>query len=153
MSRYFICDKCVYMRVCFDSLCFASHRLAEDDAGHLGGADEGAPGASEAVVFAMGSVTELQTILTAKDEKIRELEAQLQMREKEILELRSHLDKFQSVFPYHVASSHHLNTLNNNHQPRARKQRAQGISAEPQSLSTIQELSQQQFPTFPKNDR
>lgn len=148
------------MRVCFDSLCFASHRLAEDDAGHLGGAEEGAPGASEAVVFAMGSVTELQTILQAKDEKIRELEEKIRVleahlgdRDKNILDLRSHLDKFQSVFHLNVASPQHLNTLNNNHQPRARKQRAQGISAEPQSLSTIQELSQQQFPTFAKNDR
>ncbi|KAK6627883.1 hypothetical protein RUM43_002242 [Polyplax serrata] len=142
------------MRVCFDSLCFASHRLAEDDAGHTGGAGEGVPAASEAVVFAMGSVTELQTVLSMKDERIKELEAQINLQEKEILELRSHLDKFQSVFPYYLGSpGGHLNTLNNNYQPRARKQRAQGISAEPQSLVTIQELSQQQFPTFPKNDR
>jgi len=36
---------------------------------------------------------------------------------------------------------------------RPRKQRAQGISAEPQSLSTIQELSQKKFTTYLKNDR
>ncbi|KAL0274712.1 UNVERIFIED_CONTAM: hypothetical protein PYX00_002775 [Menopon gallinae] len=96
----------------------------------------------------MGSITELQTILSTKDEKIRELEAQLSLRDKEILELRSQLDKFQSVFPYHRGPH---NSLGNSHQPRARKQRAQGISAEPQNLSTIQELNQ--FPTFPKNDR
>ena len=151
------------MRVCFDSLCFASHRLTEDDAGHPGGGgggdggeEEGTTGpvASEAVVFAMGSVTELQTILSMKDERIRELENQINLQEKEINELRSQLDKFQSVFPYYLASSPgHLSPLNNNYQPRARKQRAQGISAEPQSLSTIQELSQQQFPSFPKNER
>lgn len=141
------------MRVCFDSLCFASHRLAEDDAGHLGAAVEGAPGASEAVVFAMGSVTELQTILAAKDAKIRELEEQLRTREMEIVELRSHLDKFQSVL--HLGSHVGSPTLNNNHHPRARKQRAQGISAEPQNLNltTIQELLSTKFPVFQKNDR
>jgi cGMP-dependent protein kinase len=71
------------------------------------------------------------------------LEAQLRLREQEILELRSHLDKFQSVFPYHIK----------NNQLRPRKTRAQGISAEPQSHSTIQELSEQNFPAFDKNDR
>lgn len=154
LNRLVICPNSVYMRVCFDSLCFASHRLAEDDAGHLEGAgEEGGAVVSEAVVFAMGSATDVQTILSMKDERIRELEAQISLQEKEIIELRSHLDKFQSVFPYYLASPGHLNSLNNNYQPRARKQRAQGISAEPQSLNTIQELSQQQFPTFPKNDR
>lgn len=134
------------MRVCFDSFCFASTRLSEEDAGQ----EEQA-----AVVVEMGSVTELQTILEEKDRKIRELESLVESYRREISELRSHLDKFQSVIPYHlhVSPSQHLTTINNNHQPRARKQRAQGISAEPQSLSTIQELSQKQFPTYPKNDR
>lgn len=94
----------------------------------------------------------MQQLLLAKDEQIRELETKLRLREEEIVQLKSHLDKFQSVF--------YLNTtgklgLNNNVGPtnRPRKQRAQGISAEPQSAASIQELSRQTFQTFDKNER
>ncbi|XP_059479855.1 cGMP-dependent protein kinase, isozyme 2 forms cD4/T1/T3A/T3B isoform X1 [Neocloeon triangulifer] len=88
---------------------------------------------------------DVQALLTAKEERIKELEHQLRLRDEEILQLRSHLDKFQSVFPFHAGSAVAA--------ARPRKQRAQGISAEPQSLSTIQELNQQKFPVFQKNDR
>ncbi|KAF4519614.1 hypothetical protein B566_EDAN003781 [Ephemera danica] len=88
----------------------------------------------------------IQNILLARDERIRELEQQLRARDEEIQQLRSHLDKFQSVFPFHTAGTAASVAA------RPRKQRAQGISAEPQSHSTIQELSQQKFPIFPKND-
>lgn len=123
---------------------------------------------------------DLKTLLEAKDMKIRNLELLLQDRNNEIQELRSHLDMFQSVFPFSnpvsptaTMSLHHAQVVPVTfHQPppnqnlvaksltslldgiaRPRKQRAQGISAEPQSLSTIQELSQKKFPTYPKNDR
>lgn len=86
-------------------------------------------------------------------DKIRELEDKLRLRDDEICQLRSHLDKFQSVFPYHIAASPKHTGLNNNLGPRTRKQRAQGISAEPQSEASIQELSRQTFPTFDKNER
>ena len=118
------------MRVCFETLCFSSQRLAEDEEDTTATLQNGAP----AVVMTEAG------LLQEKESRIRELEAQLRLREQEILELRSHLDKFQSVFPYHIK----------NNQLRPRKQRAQGISAEPQS---IQEISQQAFPTFDKNDR
>ncbi|XP_075210821.1 uncharacterized protein LOC142318160 isoform X2 [Lycorma delicatula] len=91
----------------------------------------------------------LQTLLREREERISELEAQLRHRDEEILELRSHLDKFQSVFPFSMSPNHNNNHLNGIARPR--KQRAQGISAEPQMLSTIQELNK--FPTVPKNDR
>lgn len=103
------------------------------------------------------NVQELQALVAVKEARIRELENQLRLRDEEIVDLRSHLDMFQSVFPYHMASpthNHNNNHLNSvvvdNGLARPRKQRAQGISAEPQS---IHELSQQKFPTFPKNDR
>lgn len=121
---------------------------------------------------------DLKTLLETKDALIRNLETMLQARNNEILELRSHLDMFQSVFPFSnpvsptaSISLHHHVTPAPFLQPqsqnvvaksltslldgiaRPRKQRAQGISAEPQSLSTIQELSQKKFPTYPKNDR
>lgn len=123
---------------------------------------------------------DLKTLLEAKDTLIRNLETLLQVRDSEILKLRSHLDKFQSVIHlsnpvsptatmsmhHHVATTpppfHHQQNQNLVAKSltslldgiaRPRKQRAQGISAEPQSLSTIQELSQKKFPMYPKNDR
>lgn len=131
------------MRVCFETLCFSSQRLAEDEDDP--NVAPSRPSGEPLVVMdpAGGNQHELQVMLQNKDQRIRELEAQLRLREQEILELRSHLDKFQSVFPYHIK----------NNQLRPRKKRAQGISAEPQSHSTIQELSEQSFPVFDKNDR
>lgn len=87
----------------------------------------------------------MQNLLLVREERIKELELQLRARDEEIQSLRSHLDKFQSVFPFHAGSA--VTT-----RPR-KQQRAQGISAEPQSHSTIQELSKQKFPIYPKNDR
>ena len=131
------------MRVCFETLCFSSQRLAEDeDAPNVA-----PPQLSGEPLVVMdpsgGSQQELQLLLQTKDRRIHDLEVQLRLREQEILELRSHLDKFQSVFPFHIK----------NNQLRPRKKRAQGISAEPQSHSTIQELSEQSFPAVEKNDR
>lgn len=130
------------MRVCFETLCFSSQRLAEDEDDP--NVAPSRPSGEPLVVMdpAGGSQQELQVLLQTKDLRIHDLEAQLRLREQEILELRSHLDKFQSVFPYHIK----------NNQLRPRKKRAQGISAEPQSHSTIQELSEQSFPAFEKND-
>lgn len=121
---------------------------------------------------------DLKTLLETKDSVIRKLETLIQARDNEIQELRSHLDMFQSVFPFSNPVSptatlslhqHHVTSPPIHQQSqnlvaksltslldgiaRPRKQRAQGISAEPQSLSTIQELSQKKFPTYPKNDR
>ncbi|KAL6958989.1 cGMP-dependent protein kinase, partial [Sarracenia purpurea var. burkii] len=78
------------------------------------------------------------------EEKIEKLEKLLQLKEQEIIELRSQLDKFQSVFPFKMGESPFVAG-----QARVRKQRAQGISAEPQ---TIHDLSQKKFPSYPKND-
>lgn len=94
----------------------------------------------------MGSL-EMLEILTRKDDLIKDLEKKLKVKEDEITELRSQLDKFQSVIPFSAVSS----------TPEVpRKTRAQGISAEPQALKTIQELSelsQTTFPEVPKSQR
>lgn len=109
------CRYACVMRVCLQSLCFSVPR-AEQNASDADGMD-------------------VRLQLAAKEERIRVLEETLRQRDQEILNLRSHLDKFQSVFSLQ--------------QPlRPRKQRAQGISAEPQSPSSIQD-----FPIFPKDDR
>lgn len=132
---------------------------------------------------ALVDAQDLKTLLDAKDMLIRNLETLLEDRNNEIQELRSHLDMFQSVFPFSnpvpptTALPLHQNrsaaagesppvSQQQNHNSvtksltslldgiaKPRKQRAQGISAEPQSLSTIQELSQKKFLTYPKNDR
>nr|XP_053633381.1 cGMP-dependent protein kinase 1-like [Cherax quadricarinatus] len=100
-------------------------------------------------ISSMGSL-ELQEILGKKDDLIRDLEQKLKFRENEITELRSQLDKFQSVIPYATVGA------SSTTKDRARKTRAQGISAEPQTLKTVQELavlSQTTFPEVPKSLR
>lgn len=129
-------DACVSMRVCFDSLCFSStqQRLAdEEDAPQLPthGAVAVVAAGQRAIsnvtgataITAMGTLRELQELLRVKDERIAELEALLCRRDAEIQELRSHLDKFLSVLPFKSPLTPT--------KPRPRKQRAQGISAEP----------------------
>lgn len=107
----------------------------------------------------MGTIQELQDTLCKRDEEIRNLQSilqqkefQIQQREEEIQQLRSHLDKFQSVFPFGgqpaVFPSLRRSTIRE-----PRKVRAQGISAEPQDLQTLQDLSHQQFNEYAKSDR
>lgn len=94
----------------------------------------------------MQSVAELEQLLTQKDDSLRKLELKVKLQEDEIIELRSQLDKFQSVMPFATAGTN----------KRARKERAQGISAEPQTLKSIHELSmlsQTTVPDFPKSSR
>lgn len=109
----------------------------------------------------MGSVQELQALLCKRDEQIRDLQlllqqkdAQIQHREEEIQQLRSHLDKFQSVFPFGgqpAAFPSFRRSQGNIREPR--KVRAQGISAEPQDLRSLQDISHQKFNEYPKSDR
>lgn len=86
-------------------------------------------GMSAVIATGMGTLRELQELLRVKDERIAELEAILRSRDAEIQELRSHLDKFLSVLPFKPPLTPT--------KPRPRKQRAQGISAEP----PLQELA------------
>lgn len=100
------------------------------------------------------AIDELRTIIQQKDVQIDELTKLLQQRENDILNLRSQLDKFQSVLVVSNPASPKYIGLNNNvgHHIRPRKQRA-GISAEPQSEASILELSKQTFPTIFKDER
>lgn len=70
--------------------------------------------------------------------RIRELEENVSRKNDEIANLKSHLDKFQSVF-------------NRNRGVQIR-QRAQGISAEPMS-SMDSNLINANFPTYAKEER
>lgn len=155
-------DACVSMRVCFDSLCFSStqERLADEEDAATATTTATPPqlpthGAvattavhattatsttqvtvpqqqqqiGAATFTTMGTLRELQELLRVKDERIIELETIICHRNAEILELRSHLDKFLSVLPFKSPLTPT--------KPRPRKQRAQGISAEP----PLQELA------------
>lgn len=140
------------MRVCFDTFCFSSRLHATDEEATPGLGTE-QPTVLIQEPLTMGTTTaELQVLLQLKDDKIRELETLLRLRDEEIANLRSHLDKFQSVVPiyFNPASPKHHMGLNNNILKR-RKQRT-GISAEPQSETSLFELSRQIFPKYEKDE-
>ncbi|CAN7948445.1 unnamed protein product, partial [Ixodes hexagonus] len=95
-----------------------------------------------AAVLSMGSVEELRDVVLRQERIIHDLRQVVTLRDEEILQLRSQLDKFQSVLiPYNRYS-----------RSGRRKERAQGISAEPQSLRSIQDLIQTKFQDYPKSD-
>lgn len=96
---------------------------------------------------------ELLKVVQTRDIRIRELEDCLRHKHDEVAELRSHLDKFQSVFRTSGGAT--------NVSPGGRKmgtqgvqrQRAQGISAEPQRDISVMELMHVAFPKYDKEDR
>ncbi|EFX84317.1 hypothetical protein DAPPUDRAFT_194528 [Daphnia pulex] len=104
----------------------------------------------------MGTMQELQDVLSKRDEEIRNLklvlqqkEIQIQQKEEEIQQLRSHLDQFKSVLPF----SGKAHAYPREHEREPRKVRAQGISAEPQDLKSLQDISHQKFNEYPKDER
>jgi cGMP-dependent protein kinase len=68
---------------------------------------------------------DLHELLKTKDEQIKQLQRIVVEKDEEIEQLKSQLDKFQSVLPKALV------------QPR--KVRAQGISAEPQTARSIKD--------------
>uniref|UniRef100_A0A1A9WUT1 PKcGMP_CC domain-containing protein n=1 Tax=Glossina brevipalpis TaxID=37001 RepID=A0A1A9WUT1_9MUSC len=94
-------------------------------------------------------------IIQAKDLKIQEMQRAIHYKDTEIAELKSHLDKFQSVFPFSRSGA----TTPCGSASGGRKsgqsfqrQRAQGISAEPQSESMVL-LDNVTFPKYEKEER
>lgn len=85
------------------------------------------------------TMQELEKALLEKEILIEELSQTLQEKDELIEELRSQLDKYQSVLP--LSSS--LAVVASGGGPR--KVRAQGISAEPQALLSLQEFNQHKF--------
>lgn len=94
---------------------------------------------------------ELVQLIQVKDHRIYELEEKLRRKNDEIAELRSHLDKFQSVFPF----SHNPGTPGRKAGATTgvQRQRAQGISAEPQSECNALDLLKVTFPKYEKEER
>ncbi|KAH8271960.1 hypothetical protein KR044_012416 [Drosophila immigrans] len=113
-------------------------------------------------------------IIQAKELKIQEMQRALQFKDNEIAELRSHLDKFQSVFPFSRSSaagcagpgsaSTSSGASSSGAGPNSatgatrksgqtfQRQRAQGISAEPQSESSVL-LENVSFSKYEKDER
>ncbi|XP_048843441.1 cGMP-dependent protein kinase 1 isoform X2 [Brienomyrus brachyistius] len=83
---------------------------------------------------------EFTKLLVLKDERIMDMERRLAEKEEEIHELKRKLHKCQSVLP----SAQIIG-------PRTR--RAQGISAEPQTYRSFQDLTSQAFRKHAKSDR
>lgn len=84
----------------------------------------------------------ISEMVRTQEEMIRKLQDLLMEKEEEIMRLKSLVDKYKSVLvPYRCSGNGR------------RKVRAQGISAEPQSLKNIQELIQTTFPEYPKSVR
>ncbi|CAD7079092.1 unnamed protein product [Hermetia illucens] len=99
-------------------------------------------------------------VINIRDLQIQELQKTLRAKENEIAELKSHLDKFQSVFPFSRSPGPAATPSAVPGMPGARKsghvfprQRAQGISAEPQSESSVLELLHVTFPKYDKEER
>lgn len=94
---------------------------------------------------------DLIKIIQIKDLKIKELVDRVQMKDDMIANLRSHLDKFQSVFPFRSGAMGARKIGRTGGQ--VQRQRAQGISAEPQSESAVLELMNITFPKYEKEER
>jgi len=86
------------------------------------------------------NIAELQSLLGKKDARIRELEV-------ENMSLRSQLDKYQSIFSVQDGSGQVASPAKKNR----KTARGMGISAEPQSLKSLQELTQKTFSEYKKS--
>lgn len=119
---------------------------------------------SSSYVPATAQEERLIQIIHAKDLKIQEMQRALQYKDTEIAELKSHLDKFQSVFPFSRsgattpcggvgsgAAGGATGGVRKSGQS-FQRQRAQGISAEPQSESSVL-LDNVTFPKYDKDDK
>ena len=93
------------------------------------------------------NIAELQQLLAKKDVRIRELEV-------ENMTLRSQLDKYHSVFNLGDGSSSPSAGTTTTPVKKGRKTaRGVGISAEPQSLKSLQDLTTKTFPSYKKSER
>jgi len=89
---------------------------------------------------------ELMKVIQLKDAKIQDLNQMLVQKDDEIANLKSHLDKFQSVFSG-FRSGALVRKIGRNIQ----RQRV-GISAEPQSESSMRDLLTVTFPKYDKEE-
>ncbi|XP_013790560.1 cGMP-dependent protein kinase, isozyme 2 forms cD4/T1/T3A/T3B-like isoform X1 [Limulus polyphemus] len=93
----------------------------------------------------MGTLEDINETIKHQQDTIQQLENLLSQKDEEIQQLRSQLDKYQSVLMPPSYNSYIYRGR--------RKERAQGISAEPQSLQTIQDLISTKFPEYSKSEQ
>ena len=91
------------------------------------------------------NIVEMQSLLSKKDARIRELEV-------ENMSLRSQLDKYQSIFNLEQSQASATTTVAVAGKSR-KTARGVGISAEPQSLKSLQDLTTKTFPSYAKSDK
>lgn len=89
---------------------------------------------------------DLMKVIQMKDLKINELNQMLLQKDDEIANLKSHLDKFQSVF-----SGFRSGAMGRKIGRNLQRQRV-GISAEPQSESSMHDLLSVTFPKYEKEE-
>ena len=90
---------------------------------------------------------QISVLLAKREARIRELEI-------ENMELKSKLDKYQSIFPSSPPASGGVAEKAGAAGGSLRKMnRAVGISAEPQSLKNLQDLTTKTFPEFKKEEK
>jgi len=87
------------------------------------------------------NIAELQNLLAKKDARIRELEV-------ENMSLKSQLDKYQSIFSIQDGTAQVSSTPAKKNRKTAR---GLGISAEPQSLKSLQDLTSKTFSEYKKS--
>lgn len=95
---------------------------------------------------AQENMINMNDLVRIHEDTIRSLRNAVIEKDEEIQQLKSLLDQYQSVLvPYNRYSV----------TARRRKQRGQGISAEPQSFNscTLQDLIQAKFPEYPKSEK
>ncbi len=90
---------------------------------------------------------------SSKGSSTQELLARIRDLELENMELKSKLDKFQSIFSPGVSEGASGGSGGTSGARTRRTNRAVGISAEPQMLKNIQDLTNKTFQEFKKNDR
>ena len=92
------------------------------------------------------NIAELQALLAKKDSRIRELEV-------DNMTLRSQLDKYQSIFNLQDAAAAAATSPTSTTKKARKTARGVGISAEPQSLKSLQDLTTKTFPSYKKSER
>ena len=92
------------------------------------------------------NIAELQALLAKKDSRIRELEV-------DNMTLRSQLDKYQSIFNLQDATAAAATSPTGPTKKARKTARGVGISAEPQSLKSLQDLTTKTFPSYKKSER
>ena len=92
------------------------------------------------------NIAELQALLAKKDSRIWELEV-------DNMTLRSQLDKYQSIFNLQDATAAAATSPTGPTKKARKTARGVGISAEPQSLKSLQDLTTKTFPSYKKSER